>query len=170
MPTRHLPELKQVREARKLSQRQLAVLSDVTQVNISRIENGQPATAPTTKKLARALHVPGEVLLGLEEARRPEGNGKEVIELSDAAGAAYMARIEAGEVEELEEDEEMFFDQLTRYRAKPDNGDRRWSVEGYERALSQGLSALSRRDREEGAATIQRVLRRMREEFMGGNE
>ncbi len=166
MPTRHLRALKQVRTDRGLSQQQLALLSGTTQVNISRLEGGQPATLPTTKKLARALKVPGKVLLGEEE---PESNGSaEAIDLSDKAGTAFMDRIEAGEVEELEEDEELFFDQLAKYRAKPHNEDILWSVEGYERNLSQGIAALSRRDRGEGAEAIQRVLRRMRERVEAG--
>ncbi len=164
MPTRHLPGLAAVRKERKLSQRQLALLADVTHVNISRIENGQPATAPTTSRLARALHVSGATLLEVEE---PESNGSaEAIELSDDAGTAFMDRIEAGEIEELEEDEETFFDLLGKYQAKPHNEDILWSVEGYERNLSQGIAALSRRDREEGAEAVQRVLRRLREELI----
>jgi len=164
MPTRHLPRLAAVRKERKLSQRQLALLADVTHVNISRLENGQPATLPTTKKLARALHVSGATLL---EAEEPESNGSaEAIDLSDEAGTAFMGRIEAGEVEELEEDEKTFFDQLAKYRAKPYNEDLLWSVNGYERNLSQGIAALSRRDGEEGAEAIQRVLRRLREELI----
>jgi transcriptional regulator with XRE-family HTH domain len=170
MPTRHLHGLKKVRKDRKLSQRQLALLSGVTQVNLSRLENGQPATLPTTKKLARALKVPVKVLLGEEEPEAAEGNGREAIELSDFAGTALMERIEAGEVEELELDEKTFFDQLARYRAKPHNEDILWSVEGYERNLSQGLAALSRRDREDGAEAIRKVLRRLREEGGGAKE
>jgi hypothetical protein len=137
-------------------------------VNISRLEGGQPATLPTTKKLARALKVPGKVLLGEEE---PESNGSaEAIDLSDAAGTAFMDRIEAGGVEELDEDEETFFDQLAKYRAKPYNEDLAWSVEGYERNISQGLAALSRRDRDEGGEAIRKVLRRLREEGGGAKE
>lgn len=178
MKTAHLPKLRQAREARKWSQRQLATLSGVTQVNISRLENGQPATIPTTRKLARALHISGKVLLGLEDHEILQGaeygngsNGKkeaepQAIELSDSAGTAFMDRIEAGEDEELEEDEDMFFDLLGKYRAKPDSGDLLWSVNGYERNLSQGIAALSRRDREEGAEAVQRVLRRLREELI----
>jgi transcriptional regulator with XRE-family HTH domain len=168
MPTRHLHALKKVRTERGLSQQQLALLSGTTQVNISRLEGGQPATLPTTKKLARALKVPGKVLLGEEEPEAAEGNGREAIELSDFAGTALMERIEAGEVEELEEEEKTFFDQLARYRAKPHSGDLAWSVEGYERNISQGLAALSRRDRDEGGEAIRKVLRRMREECMEG--
>jgi transcriptional regulator with XRE-family HTH domain len=163
MPTRHLHGLKKVRKDRKLSQRQLALLSGVTQVNLSRLENGQPATLPTTKKLSRALKVPGKVLLGEEESAVVEAGA---IDLSDDAGTAFMDRIEAGGVEELEEEEKTFFDQLAKYRAKPDSGDLGWSVEGYERNVAQGLAGLSRRDREEGAEAVQRVLRRLREELV----
>ncbi len=159
MPTRRLPGLRREREARGLSQRQLAVLSEVTQVNISRLENGQPATEPTTTKLARALHVRGAVLMRAEE---PEA----VLDFSDA-GTAYMDRVEAGGVEEVEEDEERYFDQLGKLEAKPHGEDLLWSVEGYERDLAQGLAALARHDREEGAKEIRRVLRRMRERTDG---
>jgi transcriptional regulator with XRE-family HTH domain len=99
MPTRHLHGLKKVRKDRKLSQRQLALLSGVTQVNLSRLENGQPATLPTTKKLARALKVPSKTLLGEEEPAVVEAGA---IDLSDAAGTAFMGRVEAGEVEGYE--------------------------------------------------------------------
>lgn len=67
MPARKLPGLRREREAKRLSQRQLSLLSGVSYVNISRLENGQPGTLPTTKKLARALRVPGEVLLAPDE-------------------------------------------------------------------------------------------------------
>ncbi len=160
MPTRHLPGLRREREAKGLSQRQLALLSGVTTVNISRLENGQPATEPTTKKLSKALRVPGSVLMSAEE---PEA----VYDLSDAAGTAYMDRVEAGEVEEVGEDEERYFDQLGKLGAKPDSEDLIWSVEGYERNLAQGLAALARYDREEGAEEIRRVLRRLRERTEG---
>lgn len=59
-----LPGLKPVRKARDLSQPQLAALSGTTQVNISRIENGQPATMKTARALAKALRVPVTELVG----------------------------------------------------------------------------------------------------------
>lgn len=64
-----LPGLRRIRKAREYSQRQLEGLSGVSFVNISRIENGQPATLKTTRKLARALRVPAEELIGYGSSR-----------------------------------------------------------------------------------------------------
>ncbi len=64
-----LPGLRRVRKARKHSQRALAGLSGVSFVNISRLENGQPATLETARKLARALAVPVEELTGYGTSR-----------------------------------------------------------------------------------------------------
>jgi len=167
---------RKLREARGLSQAMLGEKAGLTQVSLSRIENGHPATFETIGKAADVLGIDAVYLLEsqigdvlLEGA----GNGKEAqeveaIDLSDAAGTAFMGRVEAGEVEELAEDEKTFFDQLAKYRAKPYNEDLLWSVNGYERNVAQGLAGLSRRDREEGAEAIQRVLRRMRERVEAG--
>ncbi len=66
---RKLPGLRRAREARGFSQRQLDGLSGVSYVNISRVEGGQRATPKTAKKLARALSVPVEELIGYGSSR-----------------------------------------------------------------------------------------------------
>jgi transcriptional regulator with XRE-family HTH domain len=66
---RKLPGLRRAREARGFSQRRLGGVSGVSNVNISRIEGGQPAMIKTAKKLARALSVPVEELIGYGSSR-----------------------------------------------------------------------------------------------------
>ncbi len=61
---KELPGLKAARKRSSLSQRALGEKSGVSYVNISRIENGQRATPETTDKLARALGVKADELLG----------------------------------------------------------------------------------------------------------
>lgn len=152
-----------------LTLRQLASKSGVSATAISEIERGKRhAHAVTLAKIARGLGIPVERLLeettayeAVETASRDDGD-RVVYDLSDAAGTAYMDRVQAGRVEEVHEDEELFFDQLGKLRIKPGSEDLRWSVEGYERNLAQGLAALAVKDREEAAQEIRRVLRRMR--------
>ncbi len=166
--------LRALREAHRLSQFQLGKKAHVATPTVSRLENGYPATVPVLERIATALGVDAELLLAktsVDVILEGDGNGHpepqpEAIELSDAAGTAYMDRVEAGEVEEVREDEELYFDQLGKLLAKPHSADLRWSVEGYERNLAQGLAAMARRDREEGAEKIQRMLRRIREEVL----
>ena len=164
---------RRLREARGFSQAKLGEKAGLTQVTISHIETGRPTTFDSIEKAANVLGVQPDWLLSTQVKDVFLGNYEEspaAIDLSDDSGVAYMDRVEAGAVEEVSEDEEMFFDQLEKYLDKPHHEDALWSVEGYERNLSQGLAALSRRDREEGAEAIRRVLRHMREEFMGGKE
>lgn len=176
--------LRDLREARMLSQVKLGKRANVATPTVSRLERGFPATPPVLERIATALGVDPEWLLAktsvdviLEESN---GNGHEepaAVETSAVQNAApidlseasetFMDRIEDGEVEEVREDEKLYFDQLTKLLAEPDDGDLRWGVEGYERNLAQGLAAMARRDREEGAEEIQRVLRRMREVLEG---
>ncbi len=158
-----------------LSQAQLGKRANVATPTVSRLENGYPATPATLERIAKALGVDPEWLLAKTSVDVIlEGNGHEEeaqpeeIELSDAAGTAFMDRVEAGEVEEVREDEELFFRQLHKLLAEPHDEDLRWGVEGYERNVAQGLAAMARRDREEGAQEIQRVIRRMREYMEGG--
>ncbi len=66
---RKLPGLRRAREARGFSQRQLDGLSGVSYVNISRVEGGQRATLKTARKLAKALSVPVEELVGYGSSR-----------------------------------------------------------------------------------------------------
>lgn len=164
---------RKLREARGFSQGKLGERAGLTQATISHIETGRPTTFDSIERAAKVLGVQPDWLLSTQVKDVLLGNYGEssvAIDLSDDSGVAYMERVEAGAVEELEEDEELFFELLAKYRAKPNNGDLEWSVEGYERNLSQGLAALSRRDREAGAESIQRVLRRMREAFMEGGK
>ncbi len=167
--------LRALREARRLSQFQLGKKAHVATPTVSRLERGYPATIPVLERVAVALGVDAELLLAKTSADvilEGDGNGHpepqpEAIELSDAAGAAYMDRVEAGEVEEVREDEDRYFDYLPRYLTKPDpDGDRGWTIRAFERDLAQGLAAMASRDREEGAEEIRRVLRRMREEVL----
>jgi len=61
-----LPGLKGARKRSALTQRALEVRSGISYVNISRIENGQPATPETAQKLAWALGTDAEELYGGE--------------------------------------------------------------------------------------------------------
>jgi len=61
----HLPNLRKIREAKFLTQRDLAIRSGVTEVTISRIETGRhQATLTTARKLAEALGVEPSALVG----------------------------------------------------------------------------------------------------------
>lgn len=162
---------RKLREARGFSQGTLGERAGLTQATISHIETGRPTTFESIEKAARVLGVQPDWLLATQVKDvllKHYEESPTAIDLSDDAGVAYMARVEDGAVEEVSGDVETFFDQLGKYRTKPDNGDLEWSVEGYERNVAQGLAALSRRDRAEGAEAIQRVLRRMREFMEGG--
>ena len=64
---REVPGLRAARKRASLSQRDLEKLSGVSYVNVSRIENGQRATPETIDKLAQALDVEVEELLGPPE-------------------------------------------------------------------------------------------------------
>src|SRR5918998_442353 len=64
---RELPGLRAARKRASLSQRDLEKLSGVSYVNVSRLENGQRATPETIDKLAQALDVEVEELLGPPE-------------------------------------------------------------------------------------------------------
>ena len=57
-------KLKQYREAKFLSQPELAFLSGVSQATISSAENGKRITLGSIKKLAKALRVKPEMLCG----------------------------------------------------------------------------------------------------------
>jgi transcriptional regulator with XRE-family HTH domain len=58
-----LTKLRQTRERRGLSQRDLSERSGVTQPTISNLEKGRPARFVTMRKLAEALDVePGELV------------------------------------------------------------------------------------------------------------
>src|SRR3712207_1937292 len=61
---REVPGLRAARKRASLSQRDLEKQSGVSYVNISRIENGQRAKPETIDKLAGALGVEVEELLG----------------------------------------------------------------------------------------------------------
>lgn len=57
-----LPRLKDVREAKLLTQRELADAAGVHEITISRLERGDKAQFATVKKLAKALKVKPEEL------------------------------------------------------------------------------------------------------------
>lgn len=61
--------LRQVRRAKDLTQEQLARLSGVNAITISRLESGDAgkAYARTLRDLAKALEVSADYLLGLKE-------------------------------------------------------------------------------------------------------
>jgi transcriptional regulator with XRE-family HTH domain len=64
-----LPRLRYLRERRALTQRELAKLADITERTIRRLETGETDSRPsTTRKLARALHVRVDDLMGPEQA------------------------------------------------------------------------------------------------------
>ncbi len=178
--------LRRIREARAMSQTRLGREAGVSTPTVSRIENGYLGSFGTVEKLARVLGVEPGLLLEetFEEVLATEktGNGVglaaaatgaasgEPIDLSDAAGVAYMDRVEAGVDGELLADEGDYFLALANRLREPENEAqneaREWFAVAKERDLAWGLAALSRRDREEGAEAIRRVLRRLREEFL----
>ncbi len=63
-PLPKVPSLRRVREGKFLSQQDLAALSGVSRVTISRLENGaEEARFVTLRRLAQALEVePGELV------------------------------------------------------------------------------------------------------------
>lgn len=63
-----LVKLKQIRERKGLSQRDLADRSGVAQATISNLEKGRPARFVTMRALARALEVETEALVGETDA------------------------------------------------------------------------------------------------------
>jgi transcriptional regulator with XRE-family HTH domain len=69
---RVVPGLRPARKRASVSQRDLGKQSGVSYVNISRIENGQAAMPDTIDKLARALDVEADELLGLPVGLPPE--------------------------------------------------------------------------------------------------
>jgi transcriptional regulator with XRE-family HTH domain len=77
-----LRRLREVRESKALSQRDLSERSGVAQASIVRLEHGRPARHITTRKLAEALGVEPSDLVGAPEPspiRRVESN--ELIEV-----------------------------------------------------------------------------------------
>ena len=65
-----LPRLKETRERRALSQRELSKLAGVSRVTIVRLEAGGEDPFPTTvRKLADALKVEPDELMGLEAGK-----------------------------------------------------------------------------------------------------
>jgi transcriptional regulator with XRE-family HTH domain len=63
-----LRNLRRIRERRALSQKDLAALSGLTDRTIRRLETGETESRPsTTRKLARALHVKVDDLMGPEQ-------------------------------------------------------------------------------------------------------
>ena len=69
---REVPGLRAARKRASLSQRDLEKDSGVSYVNISRIENGQAAMPDTIDKLAQALDVEADELLGLPAGLPPK--------------------------------------------------------------------------------------------------
>lgn len=61
-----LPNLRRIRERKLLSQRALAAEAKVSPVTVSNIENGSDAELRTVGKLAKALAVEPEELMGDE--------------------------------------------------------------------------------------------------------
>lgn len=61
-----LTKLRQIRERKGLSQRDLSERSGVTQATISNLEKGRPARFVTMRALAQALEVETEALVGDE--------------------------------------------------------------------------------------------------------
>jgi transcriptional regulator with XRE-family HTH domain len=62
-----LSSLRRVRLARLMSQADLATRADVTEIPLSRIENGLPARLSTIRKLAAALNVEAHELMAEEQ-------------------------------------------------------------------------------------------------------
>jgi transcriptional regulator with XRE-family HTH domain len=63
-----LRNLRRLRERRALSQQDLAALSGLTDRTIRRLESGETESRPsTTRKLAKALHVKVDDLMGPEQ-------------------------------------------------------------------------------------------------------
>lgn len=59
-----LAKLRQIRERKGLSQRDLSERSGVAQATISNLEKGRPSRFVTMRKLAAALEVETEALVG----------------------------------------------------------------------------------------------------------
>lgn len=62
------PRLRRLRERRLLTQEQLGKLAGVGEITIHRIESGKPARLSTLRKLADALAVTPDTLLGEDSA------------------------------------------------------------------------------------------------------
>ena len=63
----YLPRLKEIRTSRLLTQAELAEKTGLAVQTVSRIENGMNAEFRTTRKLAAALGVEPEELIGEEQ-------------------------------------------------------------------------------------------------------
>jgi transcriptional regulator with XRE-family HTH domain len=63
------PNLRAVREARLLSQTELAERAGLTQASVSHLERGRSAQGSTVRKLARALRVRPAKLLANDGSR-----------------------------------------------------------------------------------------------------
>jgi transcriptional regulator with XRE-family HTH domain len=72
------PHLREFRQAKLLTQSELALVADVSEFTISRAENGEPVSFSTLRKLAAAL---GCERLALVMARGAEG-GDSVVDSS----------------------------------------------------------------------------------------
>jgi transcriptional regulator with XRE-family HTH domain len=62
--------LKQLREEKNLTQKQLSDLSGVPQEQISRYERGRSMTEETIKKIVKALEVNADYFLGLTKDKK----------------------------------------------------------------------------------------------------
>ena len=61
--------LKKMREAKEISQSELAAHLDFDKRTIVRIEKGQPSTTLTIEKIAQALNIDGETLVTASETK-----------------------------------------------------------------------------------------------------
>jgi transcriptional regulator with XRE-family HTH domain len=172
-------KLRAWREARGLSQRELARRAGVTYVTVSRVENGHPTSFGTIADLAEGLNL--DSLWQLDSypsgVRSPaaavelsdsSGSSDVVVDLSDASGVAVMDRVASGETGEVRELEDFYVEVLPKYLAEQSDRDLAWNVEGYERGLALALAARANKDRKEGAEAIQGTLRRIRELVQSG--
>lgn len=83
-PLPRLPGLRYVREARALTQVQLAEAASVDPLTVSRLENQRnPARAPTMNRLARSLGVDPRVLTKYEPGQGKKGDGTDEIQDGD---------------------------------------------------------------------------------------
>lgn len=65
-------KIKEIREKKGLSQRELAKMIDVPHSQISRYENGQHMNEDTIKKICKALEVNADYFLGLTEDEKKD--------------------------------------------------------------------------------------------------
>jgi transcriptional regulator with XRE-family HTH domain len=94
---REVPGLRAARKRAALSQRALEKQSGVSYVNISRIENGQAAMPDTIDKLARALDVEADELLGLPGGLPPkESNMTALVRSLGLEPEPYFTEISIG--------------------------------------------------------------------------